>query len=73
MDSSTKETEQNKMKNSKLNSKLETTLKQWKRILNKELAISEDLRKKDVISQARMMIKKVEEMMADNSLVKLPY
>lgn len=51
------------MKNSKLNSKLEVTLKQWERILDKEMAISEDLRKKDVVAQAETMIVKVKGMM----------
>ena len=51
------------LKNSKLNSKLEVTLKQWERILDKEMAISEDLRKKDVVAQAETMIVKVKGMM----------
>jgi len=51
------------MNNSKRNSKLQVTLNQWTRILNKEIAISEDLRKQDVVAQAEMMIKKVEGMM----------
>jgi len=51
------------MTNSKRNSKLQVTLNQWTRILNKEMAISEDLRKKDVVDQAEMMIKKIEGMM----------
>lgn len=39
-----------------LNSKLETTLKQWQRIFNKELAVSADLRNQERADQAAKMI-----------------
>jgi len=51
------------MIDSKRNSKLQVTLSQWTRILNKELNISEDLRKNDVVTQAEMMIEKIEAIM----------
>ena len=51
------------MTNSKRNSKLQATLNQWTRILNKELSISYDLRKQDVCQQANTMILKLTKMM----------
>lgn len=42
------------------NSKLEVTLRQWKRIESKEIGISEDLRNVEVLEQAKMMIVKIE-------------
>jgi len=41
------------------NGKLQVTIGQWTRIFNKEMAISEDLRKHDVVEQATMMIEKL--------------
>ena len=39
--------------------KLQITLNQWTEILEKEMKISEDLRKNEVIEQAEMMISKL--------------
>ena len=47
-----------------LQSKLNVTLKQWKEILRKEMAYSEDLRKQDKLTEARTMIIKIKGMMA---------
>jgi hypothetical protein len=46
-----------------LQSKLNVTLKQWKEILRKEMAYSEDLRYQDKITVAISMIAKIERMM----------
>lgn len=58
---------------SKLNSKLQSTLNQWTRILDKEMSISEDLRKNEVVAQAEMMIERLKADMADNSRINLPF
>jgi hypothetical protein len=47
----------------KRNSKLKVTLRQWTEIYNKEMAISEDLRKHDEVEQASMMIKDIKKML----------
>lgn len=52
------------MTNSKRNSKLQIALNQWVEILDKELSFSGDLRKHDRVTQAEMMIKKINGMMA---------
>lgn len=48
----------------KRNSKLQVTLNQWKEILRNEMVYSEDLRKNDVVENAKSMIAKIEGMMA---------
>ena len=54
----------NASRKAKRNSKLQVTLNQWDEILRKEMAYSEDLRKSSVIEEAKIMIAKVEGMMA---------
>lgn len=51
------------MASRKTNTILQTTLNQWIRIRDKEMKISSDLRKHDVVEQAERMIKVVKEMM----------
>lgn len=51
------------MANAKNNSKLQVTLNQWINIRDKELKISADLRKHDVVSNAEKMISVVKGMM----------
>lgn len=51
------------MNNGKI-SKLKITLNQWTRIKNKEMAISEDLRNNRELEQAKMMIAKINMMIA---------
>ena len=53
------------MKLSARNSKLQVTLGQWIEIHNNEMAISEDLRKSDVIDQSSKMINKIKGMMSE--------
>lgn len=48
----------------KRNSKLQVTLNQWNEILNNELTYSEDLRKNEVVEDAKSMIVKIKGMMA---------
>tara|TARA_R110002020_G_scaffold475890_1_gene713715 strand:+ start:145 stop:312 length:168 start_codon:yes stop_codon:yes gene_type:complete len=48
----------------KRNSKLQVTLNQWSEILRNEMAYSEDLRKNDVVEDAKAMITKIKGMMA---------
>jgi len=54
----------NKSNKEKLNSKLQVTLSEWVRILDKEMSYSADLRKHDVVADAESMIKKIKGMMA---------
>ena len=53
-----------KSNKAKRNSKLQVTLNQWNEILRNEMAYSEDLRKSDVVEGAKVMIAKIEGMMA---------
>jgi hypothetical protein len=46
------------------NSKLQVTLNQWKEIYRKEMAYSEDLRKQSKLTEASLMISKIQGMMA---------
>jgi hypothetical protein len=46
------------------NSKLQVTLNQWKEIYRKEMAYSEDLRKQNKLTEATLMISKIQGMMA---------
>ena len=48
----------------KRNSKLQVTLNQWVEILRNEMAYSEDLRRNDVVEDAKAMIEKIKGMMA---------
>ena len=48
----------------KRNSKLQVTLNQWNEVLRNEMAYAEDLRKHDVVENAKAMIIKIEGMMA---------
>ena len=55
----------NSTKLQKRNGKLESSLNQWKGILSKEMNISEDLRKHNVVAQAEKMIGSIEAMMIE--------
>jgi len=49
---------------------LKGTLRQWEAIVSKEMGISEDLRKQDVLSQAVRMVANVKEMIRTGYYVK---
>jgi hypothetical protein len=58
---------------SKSNSKLQTTLNQWKQIADKELSISEDLRHVKALTQAQNMMSRIQAMMEDSAMMKMPF